>query len=340
MGGKLNPEDIPFLLLFVVVVAVVVFMCDPKDRKKNRGKAVAISDRFRSLEEVQAELRRAGLESCNLIVAIDATKSNEWNGTKTFGGKPLHTFAPGGAVKAEPGLGLSNREVEAARRRAKAASGARSEEAAASGEAFPDGFPPSVLALNPYERVLGAVGRTLRAFDDDGVIPAFVFGDAETTDCSVRTLRSDGKDCVGLEGVLSAYRAEAPGWRLSGPTSYAPAIDRAVEIVRRSKGNFHVLIIVTDGQVTDEAVTQAALRRASKFPLAVVVCGVGDGPWDQLRSLDDRVAGRDFDNLQAVFWHEVEAKAAHPDAAFALAALMELPEQFKACCRLGLLGKH
>tara|TARA_Y100000780_G_C13359415_1_gene292236 strand:+ start:101 stop:232 length:132 start_codon:yes stop_codon:yes gene_type:complete len=43
MGGKLNPEDIPFLLLFVVVVAVVVFMCDPKDRKKNRGKAVAIS---------------------------------------------------------------------------------------------------------------------------------------------------------------------------------------------------------------------------------------------------------------------------------------------------------
>lgn len=296
----------------------------------------ACSDRFRSLEEVQSELRRAGLESCNLIVAIDATKSNEWNGAKTFGGKPLHTFAADGAVKQEPRP--SNREVEAARRRAVAVAAGRAETTA--DEAHPDGTPPSFLALNPYERVLGAVGRTLSAFDDDGVIPAFVFGDAETTDRAVRPLRSDGKDCAGLDGVLSAYRAEAPRWRLSGPTSYAPAIDRAVDIVRRAKGGFHVLIIVTDGQVTDEAVTQAALRRASKFPLAVVVCGVGDGPWDQLRSLDDRVAGREFDNLQAVFWHEVEAKAAHPDATFALAALMELPEQFQACRRLGLLGAH
>ena len=38
----------------------------------------------------QAALREAGLESCELIVAVDFTKSNTWTGTKSYGGHSLH----------------------------------------------------------------------------------------------------------------------------------------------------------------------------------------------------------------------------------------------------------
>lgn len=55
----------------------------------------AIRDRFESTEEVQDALRQAGLESSDLIVAIDLTKSNEWSGKASFGGAQLSLVATG-----------------------------------------------------------------------------------------------------------------------------------------------------------------------------------------------------------------------------------------------------
>jgi E3 ubiquitin-protein ligase RGLG len=49
-----------------------------------------ISDDYSSLEQVTEALARAGLESSNLIVGIDFTKSNEWTGARSFNRKSLH----------------------------------------------------------------------------------------------------------------------------------------------------------------------------------------------------------------------------------------------------------
>ncbi|EAL71250.1 hypothetical protein DDB_G0272196 [Dictyostelium discoideum AX4] len=62
---------------------------------ENKVKFQPIKDKFQSLQEVQDALRTAGLESSNLIIGIDYTKSNTWNGKKTFGGKCLHDIQPG-----------------------------------------------------------------------------------------------------------------------------------------------------------------------------------------------------------------------------------------------------
>ncbi|CAN1295437.1 E3 ubiquitin-protein ligase RGLG2 [Linum perenne] len=55
------------------------------DRKYSR-----ITDDYQTLEQVTAALSQAGLESSNLIVGIDFTKSNEWTGARSFNHKSLH----------------------------------------------------------------------------------------------------------------------------------------------------------------------------------------------------------------------------------------------------------
>jgi len=44
----------------------------------------------RSLGEVQEALRKKGIETAKLILGLDYTKSNTWNGQFTFGGENLH----------------------------------------------------------------------------------------------------------------------------------------------------------------------------------------------------------------------------------------------------------
>ena len=89
---------------------------------------------------------------------------------------------------------------------------------------------------------------------------------------------------------------------VAGPTSFAPAIDHAVSLVERSNNNFHILLLIADGQVTrgvdtitgqlspQETATIEAIVRASEVPLSIVMVGVGDGPWDMMKEFDDKYA--------------------------------------------------
>jgi E3 ubiquitin-protein ligase RGLG len=188
--------------------------------------------------------------------------------------------------------------------------------------------------LNPYEEVISIVGRTLSAFDDDGKIPVYGFGDSETTDKSVRSFGT----CDGFHGVLEAYRHFLPTVRLSGPTSFVPLINKAIELVKRNSG-YHILVIICDGQVSDPARTGQAIVEASKYALSIIAIGVGDGPWDAMEEFDDELPQRQFDNFQFVPFHSLikTLDPRHRDATFALQALQELPDQYRAIQRLKLL---
>ncbi|KAG6510192.1 hypothetical protein ZIOFF_028201 [Zingiber officinale] len=51
-----------------------------------------IPDNFNSLDQVISALRESGLESSNLILGIDFTKSNEWTGKHSFNRRSLHAI--------------------------------------------------------------------------------------------------------------------------------------------------------------------------------------------------------------------------------------------------------
>ncbi|GFP94101.1 E3 ubiquitin-protein ligase rglg2 [Phtheirospermum japonicum] len=267
------------------------------DRRYSR-----IADNYNSLDEVTEALARAGLESSNLIIGIDFTKSNEWTGKRSYNGRSLHNIGND---------------------------------------------------LNPYEQAITIIGKTLVAFDDDNLIPCYGFGDASTHDQDVFSFYPEERFCNGFEEVLSRYRELVPNLKLAGPTSFAPIIEMAMTVVEQSGGQYHVLLIIADGQVTrsvdtehgqlspQEQKTVQAIVDASKLPLSIVLVGVGDGPWDMMREFDDNIPARDFDNFQFVNFTEIMAKNVHQtrkETEFALSALMEIPTQYKAATMLNLLG--
>jgi E3 ubiquitin-protein ligase RGLG len=53
-----------------------------KGTEKAKGTFQRIEDKYETLDEVSEALRTAGLESSNLIIALDFTKSTQWTGRK------------------------------------------------------------------------------------------------------------------------------------------------------------------------------------------------------------------------------------------------------------------
>jgi E3 ubiquitin-protein ligase RGLG len=194
--------------------------------------------------------------------------------------------------------------------------------------------------LNPYQEVIKIVGETLASFDDDNLIPAFGFGDIRTTNRSVFDF-IEGRPCHGFDEVLRRYNEITPTIELNGPTNFGPLIRRAVSIVKETF-QYHILVIVADGQVHDTQDTEAAIVEASNYPLSIVMIGVGDGPWATMNEYDDKLPARKFDNFQFVEFHAVMAAGAsrNPQAYFAMHALMELPEQYKTIRAMGLLDRR
>lgn len=89
--------------------------------------------------------------------------------------------------------------------------------------------------------------------------------------------------------------------------------------------------------MTSEQSTIRAIVAASAWPLSIVMVGVGDGPWEMMQEFDDKIPSRKFDNFQFVNFNKIISYGANPEPAFALHALMEIPDQFNAIRKLGLL---
>eukprot|EP01026_Neomeris_dumetosa_P039638 TRINITY_DN3258_c0_g1_i8.p1 TRINITY_DN3258_c0_g1~~TRINITY_DN3258_c0_g1_i8.p1 ORF type:complete len:312 (+),score=46.35 TRINITY_DN3258_c0_g1_i8:95-1030(+) len=188
--------------------------------------------------------------------------------------------------------------------------------------------------------------------DEDSMIPCFGFGDVTTHDQHVFSFYEAEEQQRGLEKLLKRYRQITPHVKLSGPTSFGPMIRQAIRIVRESGCQYHVLLIIADGQVTrdpdtplekysyQERDTMRALEEASDYPLSIVIVGVGDGPWEHMHRIDDEVGLRRFDNLQFVNFTEImSSNNGHDrDQVFALSALSEIPQQFRCIMRQNLLG--
>jgi len=188
------------------------------------------------------------------------------------------------------------------------------------------------------KKLFKSLAKTLEVFDDDKLIPTFGFGDVTTQDRTVSPFIAD-RSCYGFGEVLKRYNEITPLINLSGPTSFGPLIREAINIVKKNGMSYHILVIIADGQVDKIRETADAIVEATNYPLSIVLVGVGDGPWDTMKEFDSKLPKRRFDNFHFVNFSETMQRAENREIAFSLAALNEIPEQYQAIKKLGLLSQ-
>ncbi|KAB0383079.1 hypothetical protein FD755_004996 [Muntiacus reevesi] len=195
---------------------------------------------------------------------------------------------------------------------------------------------------NEYLQALVAVGEICQDYDSDKRLSALGFGARippkyEVSHDFAINFNPEDDECEGIQGVVEAYQNCLPRVQLYGPTNVAPIISKvartaAAEEHTREASQYYILLILTDGVVTDMADTREAIVRASHLPMSIIIVGVGnadftdmqvlDGDDGVLRSPRGEPALRDI--VQFVPFREL--KSASP-AALAKSVLAEVPRQ-------------
>ncbi|ELP94804.1 copine, putative [Entamoeba invadens IP1] len=132
--------------------------------------------------------------------------------------------------------------------------------------------------INPYQQVLTIVGKQLQKLTKE--ISLFSFGDSISRGTGVCNMNKDGPLST-YDDVINIYNKSTPFITLSGPTNFAPLINKAVENAAEAKGKTLILIIC-DGHVTETEPTYKAVDAAREQNIEVVCIGVGDGPFGKM----------------------------------------------------------
>lgn len=279
-------------------------------------------------------LRSIGLRKAQLILGIDCTKSNLWNGKDTFRGRPLHDVSdpvdlnPYQAVMSVFGRMLTGFDH--------------------------DGMIPLYgfgcertrdLYVFPFRQFDPLMSTAAAGTDTGDAAPESTRSEsiASASSSSISDSRAVDVYCAGLDEVLATYARVIPSVPLAGPTSFAPLIRKAMEHVKKEKEKcLTVLVIIAgkvsptclpsslcrlmhrpvgsipltccapcfaDGQVTAVKETETAIVEASRYPLSIICVGVGDGPWTDMNRFDDGLPQRKVDNFQFVEFAAVQKEA-------------------------------
>uniref|UniRef100_A0A8C4H6G0 Copine-3 n=1 Tax=Dicentrarchus labrax TaxID=13489 RepID=A0A8C4H6G0_DICLA len=213
-----------------------------------------------------------------------------------------------------------------------------------------NGDPKSPMSLhyispqgyNEYLAAIWAVGNVIQDYDSDKMFPAFGFGAQIPPTMQVShefpiNFNPSNPFCAGIEGVVHAYQQCLPQLKLYGPTNFSPIINHVAQFGRQAMqqqtaSQYFVLLIITDGVITDMDQTRSAIVNASRLPMSIIIVGVGgadfsameflDGDDGNLRSATGEAAMRDI--VQFVPFRQFQNAGT---AALAQSVLAELPDQ-------------
>uniref|UniRef100_A0A8D3BQI8 Copine-3 n=1 Tax=Scophthalmus maximus TaxID=52904 RepID=A0A8D3BQI8_SCOMX len=214
----------------------------------------------------------------------------------------------------------------------------------------------SPQGVNEYLSAIWSVGNVIQDYDSDKMFPAFGFGAQIPPTWQVKRSKEIISNvalqvshefplnfnpanplCRGVEGVVDAYRVCLPQVKLYGPTNFSPIINHVACFAKQAlqqstAAQYYVLLIITDGVITDMDDTRNAIVNASRLPMSIIIIGVGgadfsameflDGDDGRLRSQTGETAMRDI--VQFVPFRQFQNA---PSQALAQSVLAELPQQ-------------
>jgi len=148
-----------------------------------------------------------------------------------------------------------------------------------------------------YAIALQSVGYIVQDYDSDRLFPALGFGakippENEVSHEFALNFNPSNPYCAGIDGILQAYYNAINNVKLWGPTNFAPIINHVARFAQQAaaEGNgasqYYVLMMLTDGVVTDIDETCQALVAASHLPMSVIIVGVGNADFSLMEFLD------------------------------------------------------
>ncbi|XP_067931223.1 copine-8-like isoform X1 [Watersipora subatra] len=200
---------------------------------------------------------------------------------------------------------------------------------------------------NQYEMAIRSVGEIIQDYDSDKLFPALGFGARLPPDGRVSHeffLNGDSHSpyCQGIDGVLQAYKHSLNTVQLYGPTNFAPIINHVARFAaeRREGTDYFILLIITDGIITDMPQTKSAIVNAARLPMSIIIIGVGSADFKDMDILDGDDVRVSYNGITAErdivqFVPFLEFTAKRPGdtlistkARLAKEVLAEIPEQF------------
>ncbi|KAK7504633.1 hypothetical protein BaRGS_00004119 [Batillaria attramentaria] len=152
---------------------------------------------------------------------------------------------------------------------------------------------------NEYMQAIRAVGDVCQDYDTDKMFPALGFGarippNMEVSHEFAINFQPQNPFCAGIDGVLQAYANCIRCVQLYGPTNVAPIIHHVARFAadaQREEGSkgahaYFILLLLTDGVLSDMGDTKSAIVQASALPMSLIIVGVGNADFDAMNELD------------------------------------------------------
>ncbi|XP_037829182.1 copine-3 isoform X2 [Kryptolebias marmoratus] len=206
--------------------------------------------------------------------------------------------------------------------------------------------PQSLHYINPvgsneYLQAIWAVGNVIQDYNSTKMFPVFGFGARVPPSYQVShefpiNFNPTNPFSSGIEGVVWAYQQCLPQVKLWGPTNFAPIINHVACFAKQAlhqhmAAQYFVLLILTDGVITDMDQTRFAIVEASRLPMSIIIVGVGGADFSAMEFLDSddklllsptmEAAARDI--VQFVPFRQFYGNS----TALAQSVLAELPDQ-------------
>ncbi|CAI5782385.1 copinecopine-7 [Podarcis lilfordi] len=159
----------------------------------------------------------------------------------------------------------------------------------------------SLHYINPYQpneylKALVAVGEICQDYDSDKKFSALGFGarippNYEISHDFAINFNPNDDECEGIQGVVESYQNCLPKIQLYGPTNVAPIISKVARVAAdeektKEASQYFILLILTDGVVSDMGDTREAIVRASYLPMSIIIVGVGNADFTDMQVLD------------------------------------------------------
>ncbi|CAM8984301.1 unnamed protein product [Rhodiola kirilowii] len=153
---------------------------------------------------------------------------------------------------------------------------------------------------NVYHKVVLEVGEVLQVYDSDKRFPAWGFGarpiDGPVSHCFNLNGSNNYCEVSGIQGIMMAYQSALSNVSLAGPTLFGHVITSASVIASQALASgqqkYFVLLIITDGVITDLQETKDAIVKASDLPLSILIVGVGGADFKEMEIFDPHKSER------------------------------------------------